>query len=228
MVYPRLLAGIWRRQRGYRRLQERLSYGRSWLSRWVPYPPSCSANSNLSFVQRCVPSRLVVHARRGRVVAIIPFIFVSYTSISEPERRAFQCRADQMSSSGQHSSIARSRTWSGPTMASSRRWVCSISQVALRYISARARQPAPSASTCPIPFGRSRKSSERTPSHLALHRPQNTMCQLLALVIIWSSWLAFDAGTTLSLNFKSVMAFSVTNLCASSGALTWACITYLL
>lgn len=76
------------------------------------------------------------------------------------------------------------------------------------------------------PLFRSRKSSARTPSHLALHRPQNTMCQLLALVIIWNSWLAFDAGTTLSLNFKSVMAMCVTNLCASAGAMTWASMTY--
>jgi ammonia channel protein AmtB len=77
------------------------------------------------------------------------------------------------------------------------------------------------------PLFRSRKSAIRTPSHLALHRPHNTMCQLLALVIIWNSWLAFDAGTTLSLNFKSVMAMCVTNLCASAGAMTWASITYI-
>jgi ammonia channel protein AmtB len=75
------------------------------------------------------------------------------------------------------------------------------------------------------PLFRSRKSSTRTPSHLALHRPQNTMCQLLALVIIWNSWLAFDAGTTLSLNFKSV-SMCVTNLCASAGAMTWVSVTY--
>ena len=76
------------------------------------------------------------------------------------------------------------------------------------------------------PIFRSRKSSTRTPSHLALHRPHNTMSQLLALVIIWNSWLAFDAGTTLSLNFKSVMAMCVTNLCASAGAMTWASMAY--
>jgi ammonia channel protein AmtB len=52
------------------------------------------------------------------------------------------------------------------------------------------------------------------------------MSQLIALVIIWNSWLAFDAGTTLSLNFKSVLALCVTNLCASSGALTWAGMVY--
>jgi ammonia channel protein AmtB len=76
------------------------------------------------------------------------------------------------------------------------------------------------------PIARSRKSAKRTPGHLKLHRPHNSMCQLLAMIIIWGSWLAFDAGTTLSLNFKSVMAMCVTNLCASSGALTWACLTY--
>jgi Amt family ammonium transporter len=52
------------------------------------------------------------------------------------------------------------------------------------------------------------------------------MCQVLALIIIWGSWLAFDAGTTLTLSFQSVMALCVTNLCASAGALTWASITY--
>lgn len=76
------------------------------------------------------------------------------------------------------------------------------------------------------PLFRSRRSATRTPSHLALHRPHNSMCQLLALIVIWSSWLAFDAGTTLALNFKSVMALCVTNVCASAGALTWAGMTY--
>jgi ammonia channel protein AmtB len=76
------------------------------------------------------------------------------------------------------------------------------------------------------PLFRSRKSDKRTPSHLALHRPGNSMSQLIALVIIWNAWLAFDAGTTLSLNFKSVMALCVTNLCASAAALTWACMAY--
>ncbi|KAK3070459.1 hypothetical protein LTS18_015098, partial [Coniosporium uncinatum] len=76
------------------------------------------------------------------------------------------------------------------------------------------------------PLARSRRSATRTPSHLRIHRPHNSMCQLLALVTIWGSWLAFDAGTTLSLNFKSVMALCVTNLCASAGALTWALTTY--
>jgi ammonia channel protein AmtB len=52
------------------------------------------------------------------------------------------------------------------------------------------------------------------------------MCQLLAMIIIWGSWLAFDAGTTLSLTFQSIMALAVTNLCASAGALTWASMTY--
>ncbi|CAJ2499756.1 Uu.00g026090.m01.CDS01 [Anthostomella pinea] len=46
------------------------------------------------------------------------------------------------------------------------------------------------------------------------------------MITIWGSWLAFDAGATLALNFQSAMALCVTNLCASSGALTWACLTY--
>ncbi|KAK5126906.1 hypothetical protein LTR85_008264 [Meristemomyces frigidus] len=76
------------------------------------------------------------------------------------------------------------------------------------------------------PLFRSRRSADRTPSHLVLHRPHNSMSQLLAMIIIWGSWLAFDAGTTLGLNFQSVMAMSVTNLCASAGATTWCLITY--
>ncbi|KAH8682538.1 ammonium transporter AmtB-like domain-containing protein [Xylariales sp. PMI_506] len=76
------------------------------------------------------------------------------------------------------------------------------------------------------PIFRSRRSDVRTPSHIRIHRPGNSFCQLIALIIIWGSWLAFDAGTTLALNFQSVMALCVTNLCAASGALTWLCITY--
>lgn len=76
------------------------------------------------------------------------------------------------------------------------------------------------------PLFRSRGSKTRTPSHIALHRPGNSYSQIIAMVIIWGSWLAFDAGTTLSLNFQSVMALCVTNLCASAGALTWAGMTF--
>ncbi|EPE06828.1 ammonium transporter [Ophiostoma piceae UAMH 11346] len=76
------------------------------------------------------------------------------------------------------------------------------------------------------PIFRSRRSDVRTPSHIRLHRPGNPFFQLLALIIIWGSWLAFDAGTALTLNFQAVMALCVTNLCASSGAMTWALITY--
>ena len=76
------------------------------------------------------------------------------------------------------------------------------------------------------PIARSRRSDVRSPSHLKLHRPHNSMCQLLAMIVIWGSWLAFDAGTTLALSFQSVMALCVTNLCASAGSLTWALITY--
>lgn len=76
------------------------------------------------------------------------------------------------------------------------------------------------------PVARSRKSATRTPSHLALHKPHNTICQMIALIIIWGSWLAFDAGTTLALNYKSVMAMVVTNVCASAGAITYAVYTW--
>ncbi|KAK3324014.1 ammonium transporter AmtB-like domain-containing protein [Cercophora scortea] len=71
------------------------------------------------------------------------------------------------------------------------------------------------------PLFRSRKSEMRTPTHIRIHRPGGSFFQLIALIIIWGSWLAFDAGTTLAFNFQSVMALCVTNLCASAGALTW-------
>jgi ammonia channel protein AmtB len=77
-----------------------------------------------------------------------------------------------------------------------------------------------------FPLFRSRQSGSRTPSHLVIHRPVNSLCQLLALISIWGSWLAFDAGTALSLNFKAIMALCVTNICAASGALTWMLYTY--
>ncbi|KAF1928788.1 Rh-like protein/ammonium transporter [Didymella exigua CBS 183.55] len=73
---------------------------------------------------------------------------------------------------------------------------------------------------------RSKKSSTRTPSHLVIHRPVNSLCQSLAMISIWGSWLASDAGTTLAFNFESAMALCVTNLCAASGAATWMLYTY--
>lgn len=76
------------------------------------------------------------------------------------------------------------------------------------------------------PVFRSRKSDIRTPTHIRLHRPGNPFYQAISLIIIWGSWLAFDAGTTLALTFQSVMALCVTNLCASSGCLTWLLMTY--
>lgn len=76
------------------------------------------------------------------------------------------------------------------------------------------------------PIFRSRRSEIRTPTHIRLHRPGSSWFQLFALIIIWGSWLAFDAGTALTLNFQAVMALCVTNLCASSGAMTWALMTY--
>jgi ammonia channel protein AmtB len=76
------------------------------------------------------------------------------------------------------------------------------------------------------PLFRSHRSEIRTPTHIRLHRPGNSFSQLISLIIIWGSWLAFDAGTTLQLSFQSVMALCVTNLCASAGALTWACMTF--
>lgn len=77
-----------------------------------------------------------------------------------------------------------------------------------------------------FPLFRSRKCVKRAATGINLHRPGNSLSQLLAMIIIWGSWLAFDAGTTLALNFQSVMALSVTNLCASAGCVTWLLVNY--
>ena len=140
---------------------------------------------------------------RGRLLPIIPFIFLWATFIYDPLAHMVWSETGFLASLG-------ALDFAGGTPVH----ICSgATATALSlYLS--------------YPMGRSRKSSKRTPGHLALHRPHNSMCQLLAMVIIWGSWLAFDAGTTLSLNFKSVMAMCVTNLCASAGSLTWSCITY--
>lgn len=76
------------------------------------------------------------------------------------------------------------------------------------------------------PLFRSRRSDLRTPTHIRMHRPGNSFAQALAMMVIWGSWLAFDAGTTLALTFQSVMALCVTNLCAAAGCLTWMLMTF--
>jgi ammonia channel protein AmtB len=78
------------------------------------------------------------------------------------------------------------------------------------------------------PQFRSRRSASRSPQHLALHKPHNTMSQLLALVAIWGGWLAFEAGTAMELNFTAVFTMFTTNLCAASGAATWSLLNYYL
>ncbi|OCK77931.1 putative ammonium transporter [Lepidopterella palustris CBS 459.81] len=140
---------------------------------------------------------------RGRLVALIPFIFLWATFIYCPLAHMVWSDTGFLGQLG-------ALDFAGGTPVH----ICSgASATALSvYLS--------------YPVFRSRKSATRTPSHLTLHRPHNSVCQVLALIIIWGSWLSFDAGTTLSLNFKSVMAMCVTNLCASAGAMTWACITY--
>ena len=47
------------------------------------------------------------------------------------------------------------------------------------------------------------------------------MSELISMVTIWAGWLAFDAGTTLALNFKSVVALFNTNCAAGFGIMTW-------
>lgn len=41
------------------------------------------------------------------------------------------------------------------------------------------------------------------------------------MVGIWTGWLAFEAGTALSLNYKAVFAVFTTHLAASTGMITW-------
>ncbi|KAJ5898851.1 hypothetical protein N7495_003595 [Penicillium taxi] len=140
---------------------------------------------------------------RGRILPLIPFIFLWCTFVYEP--LAYMVWSEK----GFFSQLGVLDFAGGTPV-----HICSgASATALSvYLS--------------YPLFRSRESAHRTPQHLRLHRPHNSMCQLLALIIIWNAWLAFDAGTTLALNFKSIMAAVVTNICASSGALAWACMTY--
>ncbi|KAJ5390763.1 uncharacterized protein N7496_001831 [Penicillium cataractarum] len=140
---------------------------------------------------------------RGRMLPLIPFIFLWCTFVYEPLAHMVWSETGFLGTLGV-------LDFAGGTPVH----ICSgASATALSvYLS--------------HPLFRSRRSASRTPQHLKLHRPHNSMCQLLALMIIWNAWLAFDAGTTLALNFKSIMTAVVTNICASSGALTWALITY--
>lgn len=155
---------------------------------------------------------------RGRILPLIPFIFVSlctFDSINADQSRQLwstfiYCPLAHMVWGGGFLSELGVLDFAGGTPVH----ICSgatASAISL-YLS--------------YPLARSRKSSVRTPSHLKLHKPHNSLSQLLALIIIWGSWLAFDAGTTLSLNFLSINALAVTNLCASAGAITWASMTY--
>ncbi|KAJ5689072.1 hypothetical protein N7462_003464 [Penicillium macrosclerotiorum] len=140
---------------------------------------------------------------RGRILPLIPFIFLWCTFIYEPIAHMVWSENGLLNNLGV-------LDFAGGTPVH----ICSgASATAMSvYLS--------------WPLFRSRRSSTRTPQHLKLHRPHNSMCQLLALIIIWNAWLAFDAGTTLALNFKSVFVAYTTNLCAAAGAITWASMTF--
>lgn len=156
---------------------------------------------------------------RGRTVAVIPFIFVSLDMLSV--QRVFD--KQQLWATFIYCPLAH-MVWS-ETGFLGNLGVLDFAGGTPVHICSGASATAISLYLC-YPLFRSKRSAQRTPSHLTLHGPGNSMSQLIALVIIWNAWLAFDAGTTLSLNFKSVMAMCVTNLCASGGALTWALMTY--
>jgi ammonia channel protein AmtB len=155
---------------------------------------------------------------RGRILPLIPFIFVSRSN-------EYMKRADmwpQLWSTFVYNPLAH-MVWGGGFLMDL--GVVDFAGGTPVHINSGATATAMSVYLS-YPLFRSRKSSTRTPSHLVIHRPVNSLCQLLAMISIWGSWLAFDAGTTLAFNFKSVMALCVTNLCAASGALTWMLYTY--
>lgn len=140
---------------------------------------------------------------RGRLLPIIPFIFLWSTFVYAP-------LAHMVWSENGYLAVLGALDFAGGTPVH----ICSgASATAYSVYLSR-------------PLFRSRKSPSRTPGHLVLHRPHNSMSQLIAMIIIWGGWLAFDAGTTLALNFRSVNAMCVTNICASAGAMTWLLLTY--
>ncbi|PWN43558.1 Rh-like protein/ammonium transporter [Ceraceosorus guamensis] len=60
-----------------------------------------------------------------------------------------------------------------------------------------------------------------------LRPPHNPLLVLIATLLIWSGWLAFDgAGGFMALNLRSVMAASVTCLSACAGSLSWSILDY--
>ena len=154
---------------------------------------------------------------RGRLLPLIPFVFLWCTFVYQPLAHMVWSDSGFLAANGV-------LDFAGGTPVH----ICSGASASalslyLSYPLFRSRATGPDASpdSPTIPA-----SQKRTPQHLQLHRPHNSICQLLALVTIWDAWMAFDAGTALALNFRAVMAGCVTNLCAASGALTWACITY--
>ncbi|MCO5562920.1 hypothetical protein L7F22_016556 [Adiantum nelumboides] len=142
-------------------------------------------------------------AERGRIIALVPFIFLWSTFIYCPLAHMVWSEGGMLAKLGV-------MDFAGGTPVH----ICSGSSATAMsvYLSR--------------PIFRSKRSSKRTPSHIKLHKPNNINSMLFAMILIWSCWLPFESGTALSLNFKAVMAFCVTQLAAASGSLTWNALSY--
>jgi hypothetical protein len=109
--------------------------------------------------------------QRGRLVAVVPFIYLWSTLVYNP-----LCHA----------------VWGGG-------WLASIG--VLDFAGGTPVHIASGASATAVsvylswPVMRSRKSRQRTPAHIQLHRAQSNVHQMLSMGVIWQAWCAFDAGT---------------------------------
>ncbi|KAJ0269235.1 hypothetical protein COL922a_014765, partial [Colletotrichum nupharicola] len=55
----------------------------------------------------------------------------------------------------------------------------------------------------------------------SMKRPHNTTLVFLGTIFIWTGWLGFNGGSTLSASVRGYMAIMNTNVAASTGILGW-------
>jgi Amt family ammonium transporter len=53
------------------------------------------------------------------------------------------------------------------------------------------------------------------------HKPSNIADVFLGMTFLWFGWFGFNGGSALAINSRAVNAIIVSNLAASTGALTW-------
>src|SRR5205823_4301228 len=57
-------------------------------------------------------------------------------------------------------------------------------------------------------------------------RPHNVMNVVLGTAILWFGWFGFNGGSVLSIDLRTALVCTVTNLAASTGGLTWMLLDY--